>query len=75
MLQNKALPVFRAKAEDLCDVVACYFPITFRLQPNSEHGITRDSLAGALEAAITCTPLFAPYVIPLFQEKLSSSVW
>lgn len=64
----------RAKADDVCDVVSCYFPITFRLPPNSEHGVTRERLAAELEATMTCTPTFAPHLIPLLMDKLSSSI-
>lgn len=66
---------YREKAEDICDVVACYFPITFRLKPEDMHGITRDELASALEATFSCSPVFAVYIIPLLLEKLSSSIW
>ncbi len=59
----------------MCDVVACYFPITFRMPPENMHGLTRDDLANSLEDTLSCTPLFAPFILPLLLEKLSSSIW
>ena len=63
-----------ANKEELFDVVACYFPISFSPPPNNVHGITRQDLAAALQEALTCTPLFAPFFIPMLLEKLSSSL-
>ena len=60
--------------EELFDVIACYFPISFSPPPNNVHGITRQDLAAALQHALTCTPLFAPFFIPMLVEKLSSSL-
>ncbi|KAL3149263.1 hypothetical protein ABBQ32_002080 [Trebouxia sp. C0010 RCD-2024] len=63
-----------ANKEELVDVVACYFPISFSPPPNNVHGITRQDLAAALQDALTCTPLFAPLFIPMLLEKLSSNL-
>lgn len=63
-----------ANKEELFDVIACYFPISFSPPPNNVHGITRQDLAAALQDALTCTPLFAPLFIPMLLEKLSSSL-
>lgn len=63
-----------ANLEELFDVVACYFPISFSPPPNNVHGITRQDLADALEGTLTCTPLFAPLFIPMLVEKLSSTL-
>ena len=60
--------------EELFDVIACYFPISFSPPPNNVHGIARQDLAAALQHALTCTPLFAPFFIPMLVEKLSSSL-
>lgn len=64
----------QANYEELFDVVACYFPISFTPPPNNVHGITREDLAGALQTTLTCTPLFTPLFIPMLVEKLSSTL-
>ncbi|CAM6086603.1 unnamed protein product [Calypogeia fissa] len=61
-------------AQDLFDVVSCYFPVSFTPPPNDTRGISRDDLADALLMVFTSTPLFAPYCIPKLLEKLSSSL-
>ncbi|KAG0566152.1 hypothetical protein KC19_7G042200 [Ceratodon purpureus] len=61
-------------ADELFDVVSRYFPISFNPQPNNPDGITREDLATALKEAFACTPIFAPFCIPLLLEKLSSSL-
>lgn len=38
------------------------------------HRITRGDLAQGLERTLASEPLFAPYVVPLIAEKLSSSI-
>lgn len=63
-----------ANKEELFDVIACYFPISFSPPPNNVHGITRQDLAAALQDALTCTPLFASLFIPMLLEKLSSNL-
>ncbi len=64
----------QANCEELFDVVACYFPISFTPPPNNVHGITREDLAGALQTTLTCTTLFTPLFIPMLVEKLSSTL-
>ncbi|KAL0023064.1 hypothetical protein WJX79_007041 [Trebouxia sp. C0005] len=64
----------QANYEELFDVVACYFPISFTPPPNNVHGITREDLAGALQTTLTCTTLFTPLFIPMLVEKLSSTL-
>ncbi|KAL0055388.1 hypothetical protein WJX82_011614 [Trebouxia sp. C0006] len=64
----------QADYEELFDVVACYFPISFTPPPNNVHGITREDLAGALQTTVTCTTLFTPLFIPMLVEKLSSTL-
>ncbi|KAI8929868.1 Dos2-interacting transcription regulator of RNA-Pol-II-domain-containing protein [Entophlyctis helioformis] len=63
---------FAKHAEDLFEVVFCYFPITFRPLPNDPYGITAEDLKGALRDAVASTPAFAGYAVPLLLEKLSS---
>jgi hypothetical protein len=61
-------------AEELFEVIAVYFPISFNPPPNDTRGIMREDLVLGLERALSATPLFAPYSIPLFIEKLASSL-
>lgn len=62
------------KSEELCDVLACYFPIAFTPPPDDPHGITREGLQASLQQTLACDPQFAPHVIPLLLEKLASSL-
>ncbi|PRW58456.1 MMS19 nucleotide excision repair-like protein isoform X2 [Chlorella sorokiniana] len=61
-------------AEELFEVLACYFPVTFTPPPNDPNKITRADLARGLERTLAAEPLFAPFVVPLIAEKLSSSI-
>ena len=60
--------------EDLFEIVACYFPITFTPSPDDGFGITRDDLVLGLRACLAATPTFGPYGIEMLLEKLSSSI-
>lgn len=60
--------------EELFDVAACYFPISFTPPPNNPHGITRDMLVDGLTAVFTSTFRIARFVMPLLLEKLSSAI-
>ncbi|KAJ3092948.1 mms19 nucleotide excision repair [Quaeritorhiza haematococci] len=60
-------------AEDLFDVVFCYFPITFRPPPEDIYGITAEDLKNGLRECLVASPAFAPFALPLLIEKLSSS--
>lgn len=55
-------------AEELVDVLAAYFPVSFKPPPNDQHRITRQDLAAELEKTLTCCPAFAPHVMPLMFE-------
>ena len=61
-------------AEDAFEVIACYFPIDFNPPKNDPFGITREKLVDGLRNAMTASPLFAPYCLPLLIEKLSSDL-
>ncbi|KAJ1953195.1 hypothetical protein IWQ62_006054, partial [Dispira parvispora] len=61
------------QAEDMFELVFCYFPITFRPPPGDTLGITAEDLKLALRKCLTATPAFGPYAIDLFLTKLSSS--
>ena len=64
-----------ACAEEMHDVMACYFPLVFNPPPGApadrKHRLTRDALAADLAAALTCTPAFAPFAMPLVVGKLA----
>jgi DNA repair/transcription protein MET18/MMS19 len=61
-------------AEELFEVLACYFPVTFTPPPGDPNRITRAELAAGLEASLAAEPLFAPHLVPLAMEKLSSTL-
>jgi hypothetical protein len=61
-------------AEELFDVISCYFPITFEAPPGDKFGVSGDDLRQALAEAFSCTSHFADFCIPLLVDKLSSSV-
>ncbi|ESN92570.1 hypothetical protein HELRODRAFT_69243, partial [Helobdella robusta] len=54
-------------AEDLFEVIACYFPIDFKPK------ISRDELSTSLKTCFSSTTEFADYALPLFIEKLQST--
>ncbi|KAM1359642.1 hypothetical protein ACFX11_046614 [Malus domestica] len=60
--------------EDLFTLLGCYFPIHFTHLKDEDSDVKRDDLSKALMSALSSTPLFEPFVIPLLLEKLSSSL-
>jgi len=61
-------------AEQLFEVAACYYPIDFSPPAGLTSTVTREQLSTALLNAMTASPLFGPFCLPLLIEKLSSSV-
>jgi len=61
-------------AEQLFEVVACYYPIDFSPPAGLTTSVTRDQLSAALLNAMTVNPLFGRFCLPLLLEKLSSNV-
>ncbi|KAG7533324.1 MMS19 C-terminal [Arabidopsis thaliana x Arabidopsis arenosa] len=61
-------------ASDLFEVIGCYFPLHFTHTKDDEANIRREDLSRGLLLAISSTPFFEPYAIPLLLEKLSSSL-
>ena len=55
-------------------MLACYFPVTFTPPPGDPNRITCAELAAGLEASLAAEPLFAPHLVPLAMEKLSSTL-
>ncbi|CAL4187032.1 unnamed protein product, partial [Meganyctiphanes norvegica] len=60
--------------EDLFEVAAAYFPIDFVPPTNDPFGISADDLIFGLRQCLSSSPFFAPYCIPLLQEKLDSDL-
>ena len=67
-------PASGEMAEELFDVISCYYPITFEAPPGDKFGVTGDGLRRELSAAFCATPAFAPFCLSLLADKLSSSV-
>ena len=61
-------------AEQLFEVVACYFPIDFSPPAGLTTTVTKEQLSTALLNTMTASPLFGPFCLPLLLEKLSSDV-
>ncbi|KAK7081018.1 mms19 nucleotide excision repair [Halocaridina rubra] len=60
--------------EELFEVIAAYFPIDFVPPADDPFGISAEDLVLGLRQALSSTPAFAPYCIPLLQEKLDSDL-
>lgn len=54
-------------------MLSCYFPVVYT-PPDDAPGkaVTRQELLLAVESALA--PAFAPYVVPLLLEKMTSSL-
>jgi len=61
-------------AEQLFEVVACYYPVDYSPPAVLKSTVTKEQLSLALLNAMTASPLFAPFCLPLLLEKLSSNV-
>ena len=59
--------------EELFDVTACYFPVTYTPPAGDTTGITRQQIAGALGAVLGGSHHMAELLVPLLLEKLSST--
>ncbi|XP_063604037.1 MMS19 nucleotide excision repair protein homolog [Penaeus indicus] len=60
--------------EDMFEVVAAYFPIDFVPPADDPYGISSEDLVLGLRQALSSTHHFAPFCIPLLQEKLDSDL-
>ncbi|XP_013698396.2 MMS19 nucleotide excision repair protein homolog [Brassica napus] len=63
-----------SEASDLFEFISCYFPLHYTHTKGDETSIPREDLSRGLSLAISSTPFFEPYAIPLLLEKLSSSL-
>jgi len=61
-------------AEQLFEVVACYYPVDFSPPAGVTSTVTRQQLSTALLNAMTASPLIGKFCLPLLIEKLSSDV-
>ena len=61
-------------AEELFEVVSCYFPIEFTPSPKDPGSITKEELVLSLRNCLIATPIFAEFCLPLLLEKTTSSV-
>jgi DNA repair/transcription protein MET18/MMS19 len=59
-------------AEDLFDILACYFPISFKPPKSGSNAISPDELRVALRSAMCSSVLFCPTAVPFMIEKLTS---
>ncbi|XP_062506699.1 MMS19 nucleotide excision repair protein homolog [Corticium candelabrum] len=65
---------FEMFAEDLFEVVACYFPVEFTPPPDDPHGITRDDLVSSLRQCLSASNKLSKFCLPLLLEKMASNV-
>ncbi|CAF1920601.1 BnaC02g38350D [Brassica napus] len=63
-----------SEASDLFEFISCYFPLHYTHTKGDEASIPREDLSRGLSLAISSTPFFEPYAIPLLLEKLSASL-
>ncbi|KAI0496487.1 hypothetical protein KFK09_022804 [Dendrobium nobile] len=61
-------------AQDLFEVLSCYFPVYFTHKIADDFEVKREDLSDALMDAFCSTPYFEPFAIPLLLDKLSSSL-
>lgn len=72
-LFHPASPPMAACAEDLHDIVSCYFPISFSggAGRGAAGAPDREALAASLARAMTASHAFAPFALPLVLGKLA----
>ncbi|XP_035736209.1 MMS19 nucleotide excision repair protein homolog isoform X1 [Vespa mandarinia] len=61
-------------AEEMFEVISCYFPIDFNPVGSDVIGITREDLAESLAPCLYAIPEFVEFCIPLISDKLSSNL-
>ena len=62
---------YEENAEELYDVAASYFPVSFKPPRGDSVKISRRQLAEAVERAMTASPSFAPWAVPHALESLN----
>ncbi|KAJ2493632.1 hypothetical protein IWW37_000498 [Coemansia sp. RSA 2050] len=68
-----ALVDIKNNAEDLFEVIFCYFPITFKHREGDPSAISPELLKAALRSAITCSPYFGDLAIKPLIEKTTAA--
>lgn len=70
------MQALRGKAEEVVEVLGCYFPVVYAPPPAAPAGevVTRAALASAVQRALASAPALAPHTVPLLLEKLASSL-
>jgi len=68
---KKRREAFASAAEELYDVVAAYFPVSFRPPPGDSIRVTREQLAATLRGAMCASGDFAPWAVPHVLESLA----
>ena len=64
---------FASAAEELYDVVAAYFPVSFRPPANDRVLVTHEQLAATLRSAMCASPSYAPWAVPHVHESLDET--
>ena len=64
---------FAAAAETLYDVVAAYFPVSFRPPPGDVVRVTHEQLAATLRGAMCASSAYAPWAVPHVLESVDGS--
>ena len=65
------IPVFIEFAEELFEVVSCYFPISIRSDSTDPDAVRKEDLQESLLDVISCTSGFAKFSIPFFLDKIN----
>lgn len=71
---NIAVEMMRTAEEELFEVLACYFPVSFEPKERSKRKITREDLAVGLEGCLLAWPGFYGAVLDMVEEKMGSIV-
>lgn len=61
-------------AEEMFEVISCYYPIDFYPSPDDPAAVTRQDLANALSPCLCAVPEFGEQCLVLLIEKLDSSL-
>lgn len=61
--------------EEIFEITACYFPITFIAPKNDPHGITGEDLKRALSSCLSAHVGLVNHTFPLMLEKMDSGLY
>uniref|UniRef100_A0A0B7AL83 MMS19 nucleotide excision repair protein n=1 Tax=Arion vulgaris TaxID=1028688 RepID=A0A0B7AL83_9EUPU len=61
-------------AEEMFEVLGCYFPIDFFPPANDPHGITKEELILALRKCFAASSEVSQFCVPLLLEKMTSDL-